>query len=135
MQPGRFDEGQLLASEPDVYGGPRVGTTSRMQLQWLVNDPRATICQEAFAPGEEVSWAFWHSEVHIILSGEAEVSYTLPPNHRKVVTRTYGPGDTYLIPDGARLTTKVTSDVPYVHIGVIMPRVWHSREELTDSYE
>lgn len=135
MRPGRLDEEQLLGSEPDAYGGPQPGTTEHMHLDWIVNDPRATVCQEAFPPGAVVSWAFWHSEVHIVLKGEAEVTYTQAPNHRKVVTRTFGPGDTYLIPDGARLRTRVTSDEPYVHIGVIMPRVWHSKEERTDSYE
>jgi mannose-6-phosphate isomerase-like protein (cupin superfamily) len=130
-----LDDKALLKSEELVFGGPVVGSEERFRVQFLVNDRRASIAYEAFAPGSTVNWAFWHDEVHVIMRGEAEVTYTLAPNHRKQVTRTYRTGDTYLIPDGARVRFRVTSDEPYLHVCVIMPRFEYAKDERLDSYE
>jgi hypothetical protein len=52
------------------------------------------------------------------------------------VTRTARKGDTYLILNGTRATFRVTSEVPYLHACVIMPRYhldkWLLREEYGD---
>lgn len=135
MITGRLDEKVLLNSEELVFGGPVVGSEERFRVRWLVNDRRASIAYEAFAPGSSVNWAFWHDEVHVITGGEAEVTYTLAPNHRKTVTKVFGEGDVYLIPDGARATFTVTSATPYLHVCVIMPRFEYSKDERLDSYE
>jgi mannose-6-phosphate isomerase-like protein (cupin superfamily) len=133
MKSARLDEQGLLDSEVRTFGGPRVGDEERFQVEFLLNDPRATIAHEAFLAGTTVNWAFWHDEVHIVTRGTAEVAYTLAPNHRKLVTKTFQAGDTYLIPDGARVRFEI-GDEPYVHICVIMPRFEYSRDERTDSY-
>jgi len=130
----RLDDAALLASEVLTFGGPVVGSEEKFQVQFLVNDRRATIAYESFAPGEVVNWAFWHDEVHVITRGEAEVTYTLAPNHRKQVTKTFRTGDTYLIPNGARAQFRVTSDEPYLHVCVIMPRFEYSKDERLDQY-
>jgi mannose-6-phosphate isomerase-like protein (cupin superfamily) len=130
----RLDDEALLASEDLEFGGPVVGTTERFKVQFLVNDPRATLAYESFAPHSEVNWAFWHDEVHVITKGEAELSYTLGPNHRKQVSKTFRAGDTYLIPSGARVRFRILSDEPYLHVCVIMPRFEYSKDERTDSY-
>ena len=130
-----LDDDELLGTEELVFGGPIVGSEERFKVQFLVNDRRATIAYEAFAAGSTVNWAFWHDEVHVIRGGEAEVTYTLGPNHRKQVTRTYRQGDTYLIPNGARAQFRVTSSTPYLHVCVIMPRFEYSRDERLDSYD
>jgi mannose-6-phosphate isomerase-like protein (cupin superfamily) len=91
------------------------------------------IAHEAFPPNTVVNWAFWHDEVHIVTRGKAEVTYTLAPNHRKQVTKTFQAGDTYVIPDGARVRFEI-KDEPYVHICVIMPRFEYSKDERMDSY-
>src|SRR3990170_2213695 len=100
MKAVRLDEAALLASEPQVFGGPIVGQTERFQVQFLLNDPRGTLALESFAPNSTVNWAFWHDEVHYITRGSAIITYTLAPNHRKQVTRTFTAGDAYLIPTG-----------------------------------
>jgi ethanolamine utilization protein EutQ (cupin superfamily) len=131
----RLDDEALLASEDMTFGGPVVGTEERFKVQFLVNDPRATLAYESFEAGSTVNWAFWHDEVHVITKGEAEVSYTLGPNHRKVVTKTFSAGDTYLIPNGTRAQFKVGPDEAYLHVCVIMPRFEYSKAERTDTYE
>lgn len=130
----RLDDERLLASEDLTFGGPTVGTEERFKVQFLLNDPRATLAYEAFAAGSEVNWAFWHDEVHVITRGEAEVTYTLGPNHRKQVTKTFRAGDTYLIPSGARARFRIAADEPYLHVCVIMPRFEYSKDERTDDY-
>jgi mannose-6-phosphate isomerase-like protein (cupin superfamily) len=135
MRGAKLDEAALLDSEVLAFGGPVPGTEERFQVRFLVNDPRGVIAHEAFLAGSTVSWAFWHDEVHVVLRGAAEVSYTLGPNHRKVVQRSFSAGDTYVIPDGARVTFRIGADEPYVHVCVIMPRFEYARDERTDTYE
>jgi len=129
----RLDEEALLSSEVRAFGGPRVGDEERFLVEFVVNDPRGVIAHEAFLPNTVVNWAFWHDEVHIVTRGKAEVTYTLGPNHRKQVTKTFQTGDTYVIPDGARVRFEI-GDEPYVHICVIMPRFEYSKDERMDSY-
>jgi mannose-6-phosphate isomerase-like protein (cupin superfamily) len=105
---------KLLAPEDLVFGGPTVGSEKRVKGQFLVNDRGATLAYEAFAAGSTVNWAFWHDEVHVITRGEAKVTYTLGPNHRKQVTKTFRKGDTYLIPNGARVRFEIGPDEPYL---------------------
>lgn len=134
MIAAHLDEARLLESEIRTFGGPRVGDEESFQVDFVLNDRRAAIAHEAFLPGTTVNWAFWHDEVHIVTRGSAEVTYTLAPNHRTEVTKTYRAGDTYLIPDGARVRFEI-GDEPYVHICVIMPRFEYSKDERSDSYE
>lgn len=134
MYGATLDDEALEASEELAFGGPIVGTEERFKVQFVLNDPRATIAYESFAAGSTVNWAFWHDEVHVVTKGEARVQYTLAPNHRKVVTKTFQAGDTYLIPDGARVRFEIVSDEPYVHVCVIMPRFELSRDERLDAY-
>jgi mannose-6-phosphate isomerase-like protein (cupin superfamily) len=129
----RLDEEALLSSEIRSFGGPRVGDEERFQVEFVVNDPRGVIAHEAFLPNTVVNWAFWHDEVHIVTRGKAEVTYTLGPNHRKQVTKTFQAGETYVIPDGARVRFEI-GDEPYVHICVIMPRFEYTKDERMDSY-
>lgn len=134
MKVARLDETRLLASDPQMFGGSRVGDTETFQVEFLVNDPRGTIAHEAFPAGSTVNWAFWHDEVHVVTRGQARVTYTLGPNHRKQVEKTFQAGDAYLIPAGARVRFEIGEE-PYVHVCVIMPRFDYSKEERHDSYE
>ena len=81
-----------------------------------------------------MNWAFWHDEVHVIMGGEAKCTYTLGPNHRKQVTKTFRKGDTYVIPNGARVRFEVSPERPYLHVCIIMPRFEFSKDERLDSY-
>jgi mannose-6-phosphate isomerase-like protein (cupin superfamily) len=134
MYGAHLDEKKLLESEDLVFGGPVVGTEERFKTQFLVNDRRGTLAYEAFAAGSTVNWAFWHDEVHVIMGGEAKCTYTLGPNHRKQVTKTFRKGDTYVIPNGARVRFEVSPDGPYLHVCIIMPRFEFSKDERLDSY-
>lgn len=129
----RLDDEGLLASKELVFGGCTVGTEERFKVQFLVNDRRATLAYEAFEAHSTVNWAFWHDEVHVIMRGEAKVTYTLAPNHRKQVTKTFRKGDTYLIPNGARVRFEIGAE-PYLHVCVIMPRFEYSKDERLDNY-
>jgi mannose-6-phosphate isomerase-like protein (cupin superfamily) len=130
----RLDDEKLLASEELVFGGPNVGSEERFKVQFLVNDRRGTLAYESFAAGSTVNWAFWHDEVHVITRGEAKVTYTLGPNHRKQVTKTFRKDDIYLIPNGARVRFEVAPGEPYLHVCVIMPRFELSKDERLDNY-
>lgn len=135
MKAVRLDDEGLLSSPMQEFGGNTVGETERFQVQFLLNDRRANIAYESFPPGSTVNWAFWHDEVHIITGGTAKVTYTLPPNHRKQVTKTFSKGDAYLIPNGTRARFEVEPGDPYLHACIIMPRFTYSPEELSETYE
>ncbi len=130
----KLDVERLLAQPLTEFGGPVVGQKERFKVDFMVNDPRGNIAFEAFEPHQETRWAFWHDEVHVIWGGEAEVSYTLPPNHNKVVKKTFKKGDCYLILDGTRATFNVTSDEPYLHICIIMPRFEYNKWQIKEQY-
>ncbi|HEX2154608.1 MAG TPA: hypothetical protein VHL52_11590 [Acidimicrobiia bacterium] len=134
MIAAHLDEKRLLESAVRTFGGSRIGDKESFQVEFVVNDARAAIAHEAFPPGTTVNWAFWHDEVHIVTRGSAVVTYTLAPNHRKEVTKTFRAGDTYVIPDGARVRFEI-GDEPYVHVCVIMPRFEYTKDERSDSYE
>jgi hypothetical protein len=66
------------------------------------DEPGATTGVEDFRPGDEVEWSFYHDEVQYILKGKAEISYSLPPMHRRWYKTSAEEGCIYLIPRGAR---------------------------------
>lgn len=108
--------------EEEEFGGPEVGKKERFSVKFLVNDKAGSIGIETFPPGKVTQWAFWHDETHIVLGGEAQIEYTLPPNHRKVLKKKCSTHDAYLILSGTRAKFTVTSKEPYLHAFVIMPR-------------
>ena len=114
-------------------GGSVVGEKEKVRLRRLINDPAGTVSVEDFLPGSEMRWAFWHDEIHFVLSGRAEISYTLPPSHTNIRKRITEQGDTYLILNGSRLTFKVLSNEPYRHLCVIMPRYHYEKWLLEDA--
>lgn len=85
------------------------------------DEPGGTTGVEDFRPGDEVEWNFFHDEVQYILKGKAEITYSLPPVHRKWYKTSAEEGSVYLIPRGARVKFKVIGDDPYRHLFVVMP--------------
>jgi mannose-6-phosphate isomerase-like protein (cupin superfamily) len=83
--------------------------------------PDGSVTVEDFGAGEQVRWAFWHAEVHYILSGEARVTYTMPPWHDVEREATVSSGSFYVIPPGAELTFHIAPDAPLRKLCVIMP--------------
>lgn len=111
------------------FVGPVVSTkTGPVRLgKPLINVPEAFVALEDFMPGTEFHWSFHYNEVHLILQGKAEISYTLPANPDKIMKMVAGKDDTYLCPCGMRATWKVISQEPYRHYCVIMPRYYYEK--------
>jgi mannose-6-phosphate isomerase-like protein (cupin superfamily) len=133
-----FGRDNVFSSEMDgveiiEIGSPIVGGKEKLKLKRLINDPAATVSLEDFLPGEELNWAFWHDEVHLVISGKAEIHYTLPPSHNRIRKKITGRGDTYLILNGSRVKFKVISREPYRHYCVIMPRYHYEKWLLEDA--
>ena len=121
---GKVNLEELDKSAIIEFGGPKVGTSAGpFRIQTCVNVPEAWVVVEDFMPGQEADWAFHYNEVHLILDGKAEITYTLPADgSTKIFKAVAEKGDTYLIPCGARVHWKVVSKEPYRHYCVIMPR-------------
>ena len=118
----------MAKAEPYEMGDPVPGTFHEAGiLTSVIGDPSGIVSVEDFLPHSEISSAFRYDELHLILSGKAEMKYTLPPYFRKILTAEAGPGDVYMILNGSRVTWKVTSDEPYRHFCVMMPRPYLER--------
>jgi hypothetical protein len=113
-------------------GGPVVGTSEVTYLKVLLNEPQAFVCLEEWPSGSENNWAFWHDEIHLVLDGEAEVTYTLPPNHTKMQSRNCGKGSLYVILAGTRARWSIVSEMPYSHVCFIMPRYEYDKRLLRE---
>ena len=110
------------------FGGPKVGTSAGpFRLSTCINVPEAWVGVEDFLPGKEADWAFHYNEIHLVLEGKAEITYTLAANSSKIFKAVAEKGDTYLIPCGARANWKVTSKEPFRHYFVIMPRYYYEK--------
>ena len=118
----------MAKAEPMELGGPVPGMVEKgATLTGVIGDSSGIVSVEDFPAHSEAHWAFRHDELHLILSGKAEMKYTLPPYYRKILTAEAGPGDVYMILNGSRVTWKVTSDEPYRHFCVMMPRPYLER--------
>jgi len=109
---------------PEASACRRIGTTrgNLYVVGQALDTAHGTAALEDFGPGETVRWAYCHTEFHYIVSGSAEVTYSLPPWHDSTQMLTVGPGDYYLIPPGAELTFRVAPDEPLRKLCVIMPK-------------
>jgi uncharacterized cupin superfamily protein len=103
-------------------GGPIVGMKAAVRIKWVLSDAAGIAGIEDFEPGSEHSSSFWYDEMHFVIDGEAEISFTLPPLNRKIMKTTARRGDSYLLLRGTKVTWKITSKEPYRHLCVIMPR-------------
>jgi mannose-6-phosphate isomerase-like protein (cupin superfamily) len=86
-----------------------------------IDEPTCQVNYEDFFRGHDVSWSMPHDEVHVVISGEAEIEYHVPPlmlESGKVVAR---PGSVYLLPQGTRITWRTLSDEPFRHLCICYP--------------
>jgi ethanolamine utilization protein EutQ (cupin superfamily) len=84
--------------------------------------PQAWVVMEDFAAGDVVRWNFFYDEIHYILRGKAEVTYSLASTtYTEQKKMTAEAGDCYLIPRGASVEWKVDPSGPYQKLCVIMP--------------
>lgn len=98
-------------------------SVGNLYIHRLVREPAGHLTIEEFRPGEEVMWGFWHHEVHVVISGRAELKVSSPPVLKNTDTFTTEAGDAYLIHRGDLVRFKVISDEPYRHLCVIMPAI------------
>jgi len=94
-----------------------------LHMKRLIKEPACNMVIEDFEPGQEITWWFWHDEIHYIIKGKAEVTYSLPGLHLKKERATIEAGDAYLIYRGERITWKVVSKEPYRKFCVVMPAI------------
>jgi len=124
----KLDTDEMDKLEVIEFGGPIPGTKSGpARLKTLINVPEAWVGVEDFMPGTEFHWSFHYNEVHLVLEGKAELTYTLAANPNRIFKAVASKGDTYLIPCGARVTWKVVSDEPFRHYFAIQPRYYYEK--------
>ncbi len=121
---GRF--GHYACQDADLDGAPELefpftpGSRFRA-VNTGVDEPACQINYEDFLKGPDIVWTLAHDEVQYVVSGEAEVSYHLPPlmlESGKVVART---GSVYYLPRGCRVVWRVLSDAPFRHLCITYP--------------
>lgn len=111
---GEVDEKEL--KEIKTIGG-------RLWIKRCFREPAGHISIEDFAPGDTFSWGYWHDEVHYIVKGKAELTYSMPPFHEKEEKAVVEAGDAYMIYKGEHITFKILSKEPFRHMCIIMPAV------------
>jgi quercetin dioxygenase-like cupin family protein len=113
---GIFDVSDDDLTRIDTVAGP-------LYMKRFIKEPACNMVIEDFKPGQEITWWFWHDEIHYIITGKAEVTYSLPGLHLKSERATIEAGDAYLIYRGERITWKVISKEPYRKFCVVMPAI------------
>jgi hypothetical protein len=98
-------------------------TCGNLYMHRLLREPAGHLTIEEFHPGEDVTWPFWHHEVHVVIRGTAELEVSSPPALRNRDRFSTAAGDAYMIHRGDLIRFKVTSDEPYRHLCVIMPAI------------
>ena len=96
-----------------------------------INVEEANVVEEDFKAGSTVHFEFPYTEVHYILEGEAEVSYTLMSSfYTEKKTMKIEAGDAYLIPRGAFVEWKVSPKGPLRKFCVVMPGIAGVQQKL-----
>ena len=86
-----------------------------------IDEPSTQVNYEDFYKGMDIGWSMPHDEVQVVVSGEAEIEYFLPPlmaESGKVIAKK---GSVYLLPQGARIIWRVLSDEPFRHLCICYP--------------
>ena len=86
-----------------------------------IDEPSTQVNYEDFYKGMDIGWSMPHDEVQVVVSGEAEIEYFLPPlmaESGKVIAKK---GSVYLLPQGARIIWRVVSDEPFRHLCICYP--------------
>ena len=87
-----------------------------------VPSPDANVGLQGFPAGEIGVWRFWHPEVHYVLKGRAEITYSLPGFHLEKKTMQVEPYDCYVVPRGADLQFKPESGETLRELYVAIPK-------------
>ena len=129
---GKIPLEPILTEIPKMKVDPDMEPQKKVKTIWgnLYIFPQArmayangTVSIEDFGAGETITWVFPHdTQVHYILRGKAEVTYTLEStNHTDKKKMIVEEGDVYIIPRGARVTWKVSPGGPLRKMCVYIP--------------
>ena len=86
-----------------------------------IDEPGVQINYEDFVKGDDIVWTLAHDEVQYVVSGEAEITYHLPPLMQETGKVVAKAGSVYLMPRGCRVVWRVLSDEPFRHLCVCFP--------------
>lgn len=114
-----YDDGDL-ASEPNLTF-PFVEGSRFRAANIGIDEPAVQINLEDFYKGKDIPWTLAHDEVHLVVSGECEIEYHLPPLMIESGTVRVKAGDVYYMPRGCRVVWRVLSDEPFRHHCVCFP--------------
>jgi hypothetical protein len=98
------------------------GRVAEHPEETCINHPEGLMAIEDFLAGDTLFWTFYHPEFHLVLKGTCEITYCLAPWYDEEHTITVGPGDAYILPNGANVTFEVSPDGPMRHMCIVMPR-------------
>ena len=87
-----------------------------------IRHPEGWVVVEEFPAGATRSWPGYFPEVHYVLEGKAEITYSLGSTRfteqKKMIAEA---GDCFLMPNGAFMEWKVDPAGPYIWLTIIMP--------------
>lgn len=89
---------------------------------------------EDIPAGTELFWFMAKDEIHHVVKGEADITYSLAgTSHTEKKNAHLSAGDWYIAPNGARITWKVTSPGPLRLMWLTLPGVPKSPYKRTES--
>jgi hypothetical protein len=104
--------------------------TSNFRIITLIDEPATQVVYEDWFKGNDVEWVYWLDAFHVVISGEAEITYWNGPDWSESGTVTAKAGDMYLTPRGSRCRWHITSDEPFRHIVLDIPHGGYETADL-----
>lgn len=104
--------------------------TARYRFHEIADEPACQILYEDYLPGgDDPVWTVWTNDLHVVLSGRAEVTCWQPPLFRDAIRAVVGQGPIYLMPRGSRVRWRVLGDEPFRHFAVDFPNPGYTMAE------
>ncbi|MEW6142349.1 MAG: cupin domain-containing protein [Chloroflexota bacterium] len=133
LWPGFYMSSLRDYPEPILNEIPKIRLSLEGQTQGMYN-ANCTTQVEELQPGVEFFWFFPKDEIHHVLKGEADITYSLAgTSHTEKKNAHLSQGDWYVVPAGARVTWKVTSTMPFRYLWLTMPGIPKSKYKRTDA--
>ena len=110
---GKFSElpDPILDNIPVLNVNVLKPETTKVGSTYKTANCSAEVCE--FPAGSTVFWFFDYDETHYVLSGEADLTYSLAStSHTEVKNAKIKQHDFYVVPTGCRLTWKVSPKAP-----------------------
>lgn len=95
--------------------------SSEFRIVTLIDEPAVQVVYEDWFKDNDVEWVYWLDAVHIVVGGEAEITYWDGPNWEEAKTALAGPGAIFLTPRACRARWRVLSEEPFRRIVLDIP--------------